>query len=147
MNLTNRTLQILTVALFAAPISAYAESWSCSHDNLVREVHIERTTSAPAPCNVVYKKQTEGVEDQILWSANSDESYCEEKAQAFVTKLESWGWVCAETIQEETNSSSDAEEAPAAGDTNSAPAEENVAPANDADNTNTPAAPAAVTTQ
>ena len=101
MHPVNRAFQILVVAFFAAPVSAYADSWSCSHGNNVREVHIERTTSAPAPCNVVYKKQTEGFEDQVLWNANNDETYCEEKAKAFVAKLESWGWVCAETISDE----------------------------------------------
>ena len=100
MTQVNRTFQILVVALFAVPIGAYAESWSCSNDNDVREVHIERATSSLAPCNVVYKKLTEGVEDQILWNAENDDSYCDEKAEAFVAKLESWGWVCAETIRD-----------------------------------------------
>jgi len=100
----NRMFQILLVALLTAPISAYAESWSCSKSNDVREVHIERTSSASVPCNVVYKKQTEGIEDQVLWSASSDETYCEEKANGFVTKLESWGWVCTETVSDEAGS-------------------------------------------
>jgi len=107
MRLINRTVQILVVALFAVPVSAYADSWSCSRDNNVREVHIERTTSAPVPCNVVYKKQTEGVEDQILWNANSDETYCEEKAKELVAKLESWGWVCIETISDAADDSNE----------------------------------------
>lgn len=101
MHLINRTFQTLVVAFLAVPVSAYADSWSCSHDNDVREVHIERTTSAPTPCNVVYRKLTEGVEDQVLWSANNDADYCEEKANNFVEKLESWGWVCAETIRDD----------------------------------------------
>ena len=109
MTLINHTFQILAVALLAAPIGAYAESWSCSHDNDVREVHIERATSSPAPCNVVYKKLTEGVEDQILWNAENDGSYCDEKAEAFVAKLESWGWVCAETIRDEAATDTTAE--------------------------------------
>ena len=96
----NRAFQILAVAFLAIPVSAYAESWSCSHGNNVREVHVVRTTSEAAPCNVVYKKQTEGVEDQILWNAQNDGSYCDEKAQEFVAKLESWGWVCAETVSD-----------------------------------------------
>ena len=104
MSLLKHTFQILVVAFFAAPISAYADSWSCSHNNLVREVHVERTTSAPAPCNVVYKKLNEAVEDQILWNAAYDDSYCEEKARDFITKLESWGWVCTETIRDDDNS-------------------------------------------
>jgi len=98
MHLINRTLAVI---LLAAPLSAYADSWSCSHGNDVREIHIERTTSESVPCDVVYKKQTEGVEDQILWSASNDDSYCEEKAQGLVAKLESFGWVCAETVSEE----------------------------------------------
>lgn len=105
MHLINRTFQIIAIMLFAAPFNAYASSWSCSHGNDVREVHVERPTSSPVPCNVVYKKQTEGVEDQILWNANSDDSYCDEKAQGFVAKLESWGWVCTETISDDTGTS------------------------------------------
>ena len=105
MHLVNRTFQILAIMLFAAPFNAYASSWSCSHGNDVREVHVERPTSSPVPCNVVYKKQTEGVEDQILWNATSDDSYCDEKAQGFVAKLESWGWVCTETISDDTGMS------------------------------------------
>lgn len=97
----NRILLPLVVTCFILPTSAYAESWSCSSGNDVREVQIERTTSEAVPCNVVYKKPTEGVEDQILWNATNDDSYCDEKAQGFVAKLESWGWVCTETIHEE----------------------------------------------
>lgn len=111
MHLLNRIFQILVIAFFAVPVSAYADSWSCSHDNNVREVHIERTTSAPVPCHVVYKKQTEGVEDQILWNADSDETYCEEKAKGLVAKLESLGWVCAETISDDASDSGDEAEA------------------------------------
>jgi len=101
MHLMKHSYKILAAALLAAPVGAYADSWSCSHDNLVREVHIVRTTSEPVPCQVVYKKPTEGVENQVLWNADNDDSYCEEKAKEFVTKLESWGWVCAETIRDE----------------------------------------------
>lgn len=116
MQMINRSFQALLVTLFALPLNAYADSWSCSHGNDVREVHIERPTSSPVPCNVVYKKQTEGVEDQVLWNADNDDSYCEEKAQGFVEKLESWGWVCAETVREETDTGSDAEEASSSND-------------------------------
>ena len=59
------------------------------------------------PCNVIYKKQTEGFEDQVLWSAESQDGYCEEKAREFVGKLESWGWVCLETV----SASADTEQA------------------------------------
>ena len=100
MSLINHTFRILAVILITLPLGAYADSWSCSRGNDVREIHIELTTSSPVPCHVVYKKQTEGVDDKILWSANNDDNYCEEKAQGLVAKLESFGWVCAETINE-----------------------------------------------
>jgi len=103
MHQINRAVQLLSIALLAVPFSSYADSWSCSHDNNVREVHIVRTSSAAVPCDVVYKKQTEGVEDQVLWHADNEEAYCEDKAKAFVAKLESWGWVCAETVSETTS--------------------------------------------
>ena len=79
---------------------AYADSWSCRHDNDVREIHIQRDTSEPVPCSIVYKKLTEGVDDQVLWTAQNDPAFCEEKAREFVAKQESWGWTCVETIQE-----------------------------------------------
>jgi len=107
MYLIKRVFQIFAVVLVAVPVSAYADSWSCSHDNLVREVHVVRTTSAAVPCNVVYKKQTEGVEDQVLWSAESDEAYCAEKAKGLVAKLESNGWVCTETISDDIGGNGD----------------------------------------
>lgn len=111
MHLIKRIFHILAIACFTLPFSAYADSWSCSKSNDVREVHIERSTSAPVPCHVLYKKQTEGVEDQILWNANNDAAYCEDKAQGLIAKLESVGWVCVETIRDtETGSSTDAAE-------------------------------------
>ena len=96
----NRIILILTSSLLI-PLTAHADSWSCRLGNDVREVHTEQTTPAPVPCQVVYKKLTEGVEDQILWSAQNDPAYCEYKAKAFVEKLESWGWTCVETIRDE----------------------------------------------
>ena len=100
MHLIKRIFQILAIACFTLPFSVHADSWSCSKSNDVREVHIERTTSEPVPCHVLYKKQTEGVEDQVLWNANNDATYCEEKAQGLIAKLESVGWVCTETVRD-----------------------------------------------
>ncbi len=97
------TTTLFAALLFILPLSAHADSWSCSRDNDVREVHIELTTPSPVPCHVVYKKQTEGVEDEVLWSANNDDNYCDEKAQGLIAKLESFGWVCTETISDTNN--------------------------------------------
>ena len=97
------SLQILLLGILVAPAAGYADSWSCSKGNDVREVHVERTTSNPVPCNVTYRKLTEGVEDQVLWNAQHDAGYCDAKAREFILKLESYGWVCAETIRDESN--------------------------------------------
>lgn len=101
MRLINHSFQFLIATCLIVPAGAYAESWSCSHGNDVREVHIERPTTDAVPCNVVYKKLTEGVADQVLWNAENDDSYCEEKAEGFIAKLESWGWVCTETVHDD----------------------------------------------
>ncbi len=101
MTLVKRSIQILAVSLLLSA-SAYADSWSCRQGNDVREVHIERTSDAPVPCQVVYRKLTEGAEDQILWNAQFEESYCAEKAAEFIGKLEGWGWTCVETIRDQT---------------------------------------------
>lgn len=105
----NHTFRILAVILITTPLYAYADSWSCSRGNDVREVHIELTTSSPVPCHVVYKKQTEGFDDRVLWSANNDDSFCDEKAQALVAKLESSQWVCTETVKEEKGEATETE--------------------------------------
>ena len=99
MRLLNRLTLILVTSLLT-PLLAHADSWSCRQGNDVREVHTEQTTSAPAPCQVVYKKLTEGVEDQILWSAQNDATYCDFKAKGFIEKLETWSWTCVETIRQ-----------------------------------------------
>ena len=31
---------------------------------------------------------------KTLWNAANDTAYCQEKAEAFVAKLTSWGWDC-----------------------------------------------------
>lgn len=94
--------QTAVIALLAIPFSSQAQSWSCKLDNNVREIHIQtESPSSPAPCSVVYKKVTEGAEDQTLWTAANDAGYCEEKAKAFVEKQVSWGWTCEETASGE----------------------------------------------
>lgn len=101
MQLKLRSMQIIFILALSASMNAYADSWNCSNSDLVREVVIEYPEGGSVPCNVVYKKQTEGVEDQVLWSAENLEGYCEDKARELVANLESWGWVCLETVSSE----------------------------------------------
>lgn len=118
MLLNLRTAPMFALMLLGVSVNVYADSWSCSHDDLVREVIVAYPQGGSLPCDVVYKKQTEGVEDQALWSAENEEGYCEEKARELVARLESWGWVCLETVSAETGADSEpasnADPAPAA---------------------------------
>ena len=86
-------LRCIAIAVMLAPVSALANTWSCTHNNLIRTVSIvseEGTTR----CEVNYTKETEGVEMQTLWSAENQADYCQEKAEGFIAKLTSWGWDC-----------------------------------------------------
>lgn len=111
MRVLQRSMQILFVFAVSAAFTAHADSWNCSSTDLVREVVIEYLdpAGAPVPCHVIYKKHTEGFEDQVLWSAENLEGYCEEKAKDLVAKLESWGWVCLETVSAESAAENDAD--------------------------------------
>lgn len=114
MNISTRHFQTLSIVVFILPLNVFADSWSCRHGNDVREIHIQRETSNPVPCSIVYKKLTEGVEDQVLWTAESNPDFCEEKALEFVEKQHSWGWTCVETIQtiDDTDDNAPVEETP-----------------------------------
>lgn len=98
---TRKTSLSLLVAALALPLGVQADAWSCRHADNVREVYVERMSPEPVPCQVVYSKLTEGAEDQVLWNAQNDETYCSVQAAAFVEKLESWGWTCVETIRDD----------------------------------------------
>jgi hypothetical protein len=98
MQIKLRILQLFTILALSVCFNAYADSWNCSSSDLVREVVIDYPEGGSVPCNVIYKKQTEGFEDQVLWSADNMEGYCEDKARELVANLESWGWVCLETV-------------------------------------------------
>ena len=100
---TLRTSLSLLIAGLLLPLGAQADAWSCRHADNVREVYIERMSPEPVPCEVVYRKLTEGAEDQVLYNAQHDETYCNVQAVAFVEKLESWGWTCVETIRDENS--------------------------------------------
>ena len=117
MNKSSASLKLLTLALLAIPFSSFADSWSCRHGDDVREIHVTQSAASPTPCSVVYKKLTEGFEDQVLWTAQNDASYCEEKAKAFVEKQIGWGWTCVETVSDDdTVEASTTEETKQAGD-------------------------------
>lgn len=114
MQLKAHITHFCAVLLITASVNASADSWNCSRDDLVREVIIEYPQGGSLPCDVVYKKPTEGVEDQVPWSAENEEGYCEAKARELVATLESSGWVCLETVSPDAASEAATEADPAA---------------------------------
>ncbi len=85
--------------VITAPCMALAQdvSYTCTFGDLQRRVEILTEPGVSVPCQVHYYKDTEAPgERQVLWSAGSQEGYCESKTKEFISKLEGWGWSCAE---------------------------------------------------
>jgi hypothetical protein len=87
---------ILVVFLpFAAAIAQDTTRYQCSIDEVTRRVEVLSEPGVSVPCEVHYYKDTEMPgEDQVLWSAQNEEGYCEARAAEFVAKLEGMGWTC-----------------------------------------------------
>jgi len=86
--------------LTVVPCLALAQgqtSYQCSFGELQRRVEILTEPGVSVPCEVHYYKDTEAPgETQVLWSAGSQEGYCEAKTVEFVGQLEGWGWDCGQ---------------------------------------------------
>ncbi len=97
---------VLMATLFpAAAIAQDSGKYQCTYGDMQRRVEIVTEPGVEVPCSVHYFKDTEAPgEQQVLWSAENDGSYCRTKAMEFVAKLEGWGWDCggnAEVATEE----------------------------------------------
>ena len=101
-----RTRYLVAALILAAPGHALAQDagkYKCTYGDMVRRVEILTEPGVPVPCEVHYYKDTEAPGDtQVLWSAQAQVGYCEEKTEAFVAKLESWGWDCGEGAEAES---------------------------------------------
>ena len=88
-------IALLTLAVPCLAMGQGAASYQCSHGDLQRRIEILTEPGVTVPCAVHYYKDTEAPgEKQVLWSAQSQEGYCESKVQEFVARLEGWGWNC-----------------------------------------------------
>jgi hypothetical protein len=114
MNQFKYGLSVVMLGLVLVPAAGYANSWSCKHGNILREVKIEYSGESPVPCKVVYNKPDEDKSSKVLWNAESEQGFCEAKAKAFVAKLESWGWACTSDAAAEPAATTPAEPAGAA---------------------------------
>ena len=85
----------LAVFLPGLALSQGAVSYQCSFENLQRRIEILTEPGVTVPCEVHYFKDSETPgEKQVLWTAASEEGYCEAKTEEFVAKLREWGWEC-----------------------------------------------------
>ena len=91
-----RTVIALTAAALPSIAAAQeAGKFQCSYGDMQRRVEIVSEPGTEVPCSVHYFKDTEMPgEQQVLWSAQNDPSYCSGKAMELVAKLEGWGWDC-----------------------------------------------------
>ncbi len=88
------------------PATALAQDsgkYQCMYGEMQRRVEIMTEPGLEVPCSVHYFKDTEAPgEQQVLWSAENDGSYCRTKAMEFVAKLEGWGWDCGRNVEAAT---------------------------------------------
>jgi hypothetical protein len=83
----------LLLLLLAADL-ARTQPTVCKMAELERTVEVVYADPGqPVPCEVLYAKADAGT-IEILWRANHEAGYCEERAAAFVARLEQLGWDC-----------------------------------------------------
>ncbi len=96
---------LATCLTLLVPLSVNAQNapeTRCVQGDLQRRVVIFYETGVAVPCEVHYSKDTEAPgQQEVLWRALNQSGYCESQAQAFVEKLEGWGWVCSSALPEE----------------------------------------------
>ena len=91
-----RTAVVVTTLLLPFIGAAQeTDKYRCSFGDMQRRVEISSEPGVEVPCSVHYFKDTEMPgEQQVLWSADNDPTYCRSKALELVAKLEGWGWDC-----------------------------------------------------
>lgn len=109
----NKFVAIFVATLIPGLVFAQSEtSYQCSFENLQRRIEILTEPGVTVPCEVHYYKDSEMPgEKQVLWTATTEEGYCESKTQEFVAKLQEWGWNCGASAAPESEPAMDAEPA------------------------------------
>jgi hypothetical protein len=92
----SKFVALFVTSLIPGLVLAQGEtSYQCNFENLQRRIEILTEPGVTVPCEVHYYKDSEMPgEKQVLWSASSEEGYCESKTLEFVAKLTEWGWTC-----------------------------------------------------
>lgn len=88
-------LPVIAAALAPAAQASSGDRTVCSHGNQTRIIEVKYTGEGQIPCEVHYTKDSGS---QVLWSAQTEGGYCEQKAAEFVEKQRGWGWECETTV-------------------------------------------------
>ena len=89
---------VLTVFMASTSWAISNSKTVCSHTNQQRVIEVVYPTKSALPCEVRYSKPAG---TQVLWSAQNETGYCEQKAAQFVKKQKSWGWNCQTATSEQ----------------------------------------------
>ena len=94
MKRSNRSRSGAAVFLLLTAGLTQAEPTVCTLAELERSVEVVYSNPGQTvPCEVLYAKNDAGT-IETLWRANNEAGYCEDKAAAFLARLESLGWDC-----------------------------------------------------
>lgn len=86
------TILFSLCSMFSSHLFAQDE-YVCLKEEVERKISVVYISpTSTVPCEVVYEKPSG---TQTLWTAQSEEGFCESKAAELVEKQKSWGWDCA----------------------------------------------------
>ncbi len=92
INLLSSSVIALTTISATFPLfSLETQSTQCTFGKNVRIIEVVYPESTPTPCEVRYTKNGES---KVLWQAQAETGFCEQKASDFIEKQRSWGWKC-----------------------------------------------------
>lgn len=94
-------IAILILLATNAESSAVSQTYVCGNGNATRTIEIVRDDpSQSIPCQVLYRTSADAGK-RVLWAAQAQPGFCEDKSRELVGKLEDGGWRCTGETQQE----------------------------------------------
>lgn len=66
----------------------------CEYAGTERSISLSYAKLPPLPCELGYHREQEGEDYEVLWKANFDEGFCENKLATLLQELKAAGWIC-----------------------------------------------------
>ena len=90
-------LAMTAVSLMVGATAHAADvKFTCTKGDTVRSVAVVSQPDSGHSCEVQYEKTSMGAKPEVLWHADSGESFCADQAKALATRLHQAGWTCAQ---------------------------------------------------